>query len=248
MNTFKSLLAVVVMSIVVLAALHPAGASAAEVKLSSATMTEIQTILTKFGLPAGPIDGEFGPQTARGLCGFRMIAGLTPSRANASKSLLKKLRAYDDKYDSLSQISAPKLKKQTTYLLLQQKCQVMMYVEGGKYQRALPVSTGVKNHETPNGAYYLGYTTHNKGWHCSSKYPESCDHHKEGRFANISDYGNMYNRRFFKAGGYFVHGSTSVPTHPASHGCVRVTVTDSDWMYDHVGNGPKPLLVITGKY
>lgn len=35
--------------------------------------------------------------------------------------------------------------------------------------------------------------------------------------------GNLYRPNYF-TGGYAVHGATSVPNYPASHGCVRVTV------------------------
>jgi len=55
----------------------------------------------------------------------------------------------------------------------------------------------------------------------------------------------MYNPRRQVVGAIFVHGSTSVPTYPASHGCIRVTVNDSDWLYHNVDRMP---IFITGKY
>jgi lipoprotein-anchoring transpeptidase ErfK/SrfK len=41
--------------------------------------------------------------------------------------------------------------------------------------------------------------------------------------------GELYNPFYFQ-GGYAIHGSPSVPAHPASHGCVRVTNTDMDFL------------------
>jgi hypothetical protein len=32
----------------------------------------------------------------------------------------------------------------------------------------------------------------------------------------------MYNPVFFIGGSYAIHGDTSVPNYPASHGCVRI--------------------------
>lgn len=162
-------------------------------------------------------------------------------------SLLSKLRSYDKQYASLGQIPAPKRGGESTYLYVHEKCQVMLYAENGHYKRVMAVSTGKagKRTETPNVTKRLGYT--NRGWSCSTLWPESCRTHTEGRFANISDYGNMYNKRGV-IGNILVHGSTFVPTYPDSHGCIRVTVKDADWMYDHVGNGQKPLIIITGAY
>jgi hypothetical protein len=101
-------------------------------------------------------------------------------------------------------------------------------------------------HSTPNGNYWMGGTQ--KGWNCSTLYPETCSYHTVGRFAYISHYGNMYNMRAFRNDGYYVHGSTEVPTYPASHGCIRVPVADSDWMYSYVGNYGPTYLQVTGKY
>jgi lipoprotein-anchoring transpeptidase ErfK/SrfK len=48
--------------------------------------------------------------------------------------------------------------------------------------------------------------------------------------------GGLYNAMYFY-GGFAVHGSEFVPDYPDSHGCVRVSVDDADWLYDRVGIG-----------
>lgn len=204
-----------------------------------------QTIMKKLGIPAGPVDGLWGSQTAQGLCTFRAISGSTPSRGTLDATTYRKLGQYNSKYSSLSKISASSLSGERTYLKVYQKCQTMVYVENGKYRKVIPVSTGKSGHSTPRGTYRLGYTQ--KGWNCSNLYPESCKRQYSGKFRNISNYGNMYNMRHV-TGAIFVHGSTSVPTYPASHGCIRVSTGNSDWMYDNVGNGKKPLIQIIGTY
>lgn len=215
----------------------------------AATRTEVreaQVIMTKFGLPTGAVDGLYGPNTARALCAFRQMSGLPVSRSTVDAALLAKLRSYNTAYASLASVPAASLNGHATYLLAQKQCQAMLYVENGRYQRIMPMSTGMRGHDTPNGIYSLSSTR--RGWSCSTIYPESCNYHAVGRFVGISDYGNMYNKRFFRSGGYYVHGSTAVPTYPASHGCIRVPVSDSDWMYDHVGNYGPTYFMVTGAY
>ncbi len=211
----------------------------------SSDVLEAQDIMTQFGLPTGPKDGKWGSQTARGICAFRSIAGLPISRSGISSNDMVTLRNYRSNYGSLNSIPAPLNSGNSTYLVANKTCQVMTYVESGRYVKVMPISTGKAGYETPNISVGLGYT--NKGWSCSSLYPETCTKQSAGRFSSVSNSGNMYNKRLV-SGAIYVHGSNSVPTSPASHGCIRVTVADSDWMYDHVGNNGKTPLSIVGKY
>ena len=45
------------------------------------------------------------------------------------------------------------------------------------------------------------------------------------------DLGRIYRPKYF-VGGVAVHGSSSIPNYPASHGCVRVSVPAMDWIWD----------------
>jgi hypothetical protein len=243
----------------------PLPASAAS---TSAAVKEAQTIMTKFDIPTGPIDGAYGPLTARGLCVARYMTGnKTPNRTTVTSNsdVLVKLRSWNKTYGSLQSMPAPKLDGRSTYLLVLQKCQAIIYAANGTYSRVMAASTGTnasqsndgKDHRTPTGSYQLGYTdrtypknqpSHPTGWSCSTLYPEGCSHHPGAGINSVySDYGNMYNKRHV-TGAVFVHGSTSVPARPASHGCIRVTVADSDWMFKHVGNDAKPYVKIVGQY
>ncbi|MFB9724088.1 L,D-transpeptidase [Planobispora longispora] len=42
--------------------------------------------------------------------------------------------------------------------------------------------------------------------------------------------GSLYRPRYFN-GGIAVHGYGAVPPYPASHGCVRVSVSAMDWIW-----------------
>ena len=48
--------------------------------------------------------------------------------------------------------------------------------------------------------------------------------------------GAMYRPLYF-FDGWAVHGSSHVPAYPASHGCVRVSNADQDWIWENVPNG-----------
>lgn len=220
----------------------PAGLGARATK-PDPRVKEAQAILTSFGIPAGSVDGLFGPETGRGLCAFRRIAGLPVSRGPLDTKTLTALRTYDRTYPTLRDIPAREYLGKSTYLLAHQTCQVLFYVEGSHYRRVFATSTGMSGHRTPNGSYSLGPTQ--KGWYCSTLYPDGCTYHTEGWFASISNYGNMYNPRQV-VGDIFLHGSMSVPPYPASHGCIRVRVIDADWLYKYVGVGVRTPVFVTG--
>lgn len=221
--------------------------------ITATQIREAQTIMRKFGIPAGPVDGKQGAMTKRGLCAFRYMSGMSVSRNSLDTATLSKLRSYNKSYASLGQIPARANSTNRELLVAHETCQAMTYsvkASNGKhyYKRVMAISTARPGKTTPNGTFSLGFTQ--RGWSCSSRYPESCVKQTTGRFATSTSYGNMYNFRAFHQGNlYGIHGSTSVPTYPASAGCIRVTVADSDWMFSNVGNnGNRPVLIVTGSY
>jgi hypothetical protein len=46
------------------------------------------------------------------------------------------------------------------------------------------------------------------------------------------DLGKIYRPKYFR-GGIAIHGMTSVPNHPASHGCVRLSLPAMDFIWDN---------------
>lgn len=56
--------------------------------------------------------------------------------------------------------------------------------------------------------------------------------------------GTLYRPLYF-VGGFAVHGSTSVPGYPASHGCVRTSYADQDWLFPLIPRGT-PVVVRSG--
>lgn len=232
---------------------------------STTTIKEAQAIMNKFGIPAGPVDGSQGPMTRRGLCIFRYMSGLSVNRNLLDSTTLSKLRSYNSAYSSITKIPTKYTSSAQEKLVAHETCQAMTLsrktsstTNSHKFWRVMAISTGINEKEcksgsgtlvtcnTPNGTYWLGRTS--LGWTCSSLYPETCKKQTTGKYLAYGSYGNMYNFRSFH-GGYGIHGSTSVPTYPASHGCIRVPVSDSDWMYANVGNGwITPSITVVGSY
>jgi lipoprotein-anchoring transpeptidase ErfK/SrfK len=104
------------------------------------------------------------------------------------------------------------------------KRQVVLYVIDGRLKRIIDSSTGggyyytnssggTSKAVTPTGHFSIQYKIN--GWHKSKL-------------------GTMYRPAYFNNQGYAIHGEGAVPPHPASHGCVRITVPAMDRMYDKI--------------
>jgi lipoprotein-anchoring transpeptidase ErfK/SrfK len=178
--------------------------------LTSSQTGELQRWLTAKGFFRGKVDGVYGQQTSQAVMAFRKEIGVTRS-FSWSDSLWPKLKTYERPYTKFSGTDRVEvnLTRQVAYVF-----------RGGRLQAILPISSG--NGEpyvnaagttayatTPTGSYQL-YRNYTNGWY-------------------YSYLGGLYNPWFF-VGGYALHGSTSVPAEPASHGCVRLTLWDSDWI------------------
>lgn len=99
--------------------------------------------------------------------------------------------------------------------------QVVLLVRNGRVRRIFNASTGTATTPTPRGRFRV--TREIDGWH-------------------TSPLGPMYRPKYFYEG-YAVHGSTSVPAYPASHGCVRLNVRSADFLWDRVPVGTRVRIV-----
>jgi peptidoglycan hydrolase-like protein with peptidoglycan-binding domain len=114
--------------------------------------------------------------------------------------------------------------------------QVLFFWVDGRVARILPVSSGFGGHYcgddgscgiavTPIGAYHA--TTKVLGQH-------------------KSPLGLLWNPVFFNQG-IAIHGEPSVPSTPASHGCVRIPMNDSPWLYNTLALGT-PVYVLDSSH
>ena len=100
--------------------------------------------------------------------------------------------------------------------------QVLYVVEDHQVTLILPISSG-------NGRSYFGEDGHKD----IARTPEGGFRiQRRIRGWRESYLGEMWNPYYF-FNGYAIHGSTSVPNYPASHGCIRVTMWDMSLLLSH---------------
>jgi lipoprotein-anchoring transpeptidase ErfK/SrfK len=114
--------------------------------------------------------------------------------------------------------------------------QVLYYVEDGQVVRTMPVSSGNgKSYRTQTGRRARGLTP-----------VGTFRVQRRIRGVRVSYLGVLHNPLYFY-GGYAIHGSSSVPGYPASHGCIRVTQADGRWLFDRAPVGT-PVIVHGGTH
>ena len=104
--------------------------------------------------------------------------------------------------------------------------QVLYLVEGGALTRIVPVSSGSGE----------SYTTASGGSARSLTPVGSFTVERKIEGVREAPLGTLYDPMYFHRG-WAIHGSNSVPSYPASHGCVRVTRADAQWLFDRAPVG-----------
>jgi lipoprotein-anchoring transpeptidase ErfK/SrfK len=179
---------------------------------ASTSVASLQTRLKEKGFYRGAVDGRSGAQTQQAIMAFRKAVGTTRS-FSWSSSLDPMLRDYARpwlpyRFDGEADRVEVNLTRQVMYLVV-----------GGQVTQTFPISSG-------NGqAYTNSFGTFNSGNTPTGNF--KIQRHIKGE--RISYLGLLWNPWYFH-GGYALHGSSSVPAQPASHGCVRLTMWDSDWL------------------
>ena len=170
-------------------------------ELSRQEKLEAEQRLWDLGYWAGPVDGKFDSDSRHALIAFQKVE----RRARTGKLTLDELNA-------LRAATRPQ-PRQTRYphVEIDLKRQVLFLIdETGDVARILPVSTGngelymdhgqIHRAHTPTGTFKV--LRQIKGW-------------------RLSSLGLMYYPNYI-VNGIAIHGSFSIPTHPASHGCIRI--------------------------
>jgi len=103
--------------------------------------------------------------------------------------------------------------------------QVLRAYEGNHVVLESRVSTGRRGRETPSGYY-------------------------RARSKSLMHYSRLYHNAPMPysvqiAGNYFIHGFSSVPNFPASHGCIRLPVDNARELYNWIDHGT-PVAIVGG--
>ena len=161
----------------------------------------LQAALAEATYDPGPRDGSFGYMTQHAVFAFEKVKGLERDgvvTVKEAKMIERSGRPATPDYGA------------STFVDIDITRQVLFEVIDGKVAHTLPISTangatyqsrsGLAIATTPRGDFSIYSKT--SGW-------------------RTSYLGSLYSPSYFY-GGYAIHGSTSVPPYPASHGCVRI--------------------------
>ncbi|HEY3374894.1 MAG TPA: L,D-transpeptidase family protein [Candidatus Aquicultor sp.] len=121
---------------------------------------------------------------------------------------------------TLRALSYPKIIKaryKGDHVEVNKALQVLLIVRGGKVTKIFPVSTGRHGHTTPSVTARV--------------------YSKPGYQYRSKKYDGIMTWTSFFYSGVAVHGYPSVPTKPASHGCVRVPIVDCKYIYNNMPMG-----------
>ncbi|MGK2959170.1 MAG: L,D-transpeptidase family protein [Acidimicrobiales bacterium] len=178
----------------------------------------VQNRLVELGFDPGKLDGSFGLAMRYAVEGFQKFQGLAATgvvNAEVVTALANGITVSPLVEDG----AAKRLEIDLTR-------QVLILWEEGNVRLISTISTGSGRKYCVNGSCQVARTPTGdfefmwrySGW-------------RESRL------GKLYNPVYFTAGGIAVHGSGSVPTHPASHGCIRIPMHIASYFPSLVAKG-----------
>ena len=158
----------------------------------------------------GPQDGYFDSRLTHAVIAFEKVERLSRNGTwgSAERARLVAPRGFALRYPSAGRAAEVDITRQ-----------VLVLSQGGAIVKIVDVSTGSGNHYTQDGVDNVAHTPRGR-FHITHKI--------DG--IRVSKLGELYRPSYFFEG-YAVHGNGSVPTYPASHGCVRVTNPVADYLF-----------------
>lgn len=185
----------------------PASAASLEQGEASNLVSHLQVELAGIGFYRGAIDGSYGPQTAQAVMAFHKHLGLERSFDWQPEDW-----GHLERFEPIPHAGTDRVEVDLD--------RQVMYLHGASTQVAvIPISSA-------NGELYRGRT----GRLTTARTPEgefTFQRHIPG--TRVSYLGALWKPWYFY-GGYAIHGSSSVPAYPASHGCIRVPNWEADWL------------------
>jgi len=181
----------------------------------------------------GPIDGNFGQATVYAVQGLQKLFGMEPT-GRIDENVRFALQFFQ-----WPEPMHPGTEPTRTEVDLGR--QVMVLWQDNKVELITTVSSG-------SGEHYCYVDERNPGVRVceyADTYNGRYEYYRTYKGWEKSPLGRLYNPIYFNRG-IAVHGYESVPTRPASHGCVRIPMHISEYYLDLVSVG-EPVYVIGGR-
>jgi peptidoglycan hydrolase-like protein with peptidoglycan-binding domain len=182
--------------------------------------------LVELGFRPGPVDGTYTAETASAVMAYQKHEGLGRDGIAGPETMgavFAPLRGPGP----LPWGPVPRLE-------IDLDRQIMFVLLGDGSVTALNISSG-NNQTYHHPAGYTAVAATPVGQFAVERKIDAAEH---------APLGTLYRPMYFK-GGFAVHGSTSVPGYPASHGCVRTSYADQDWLFPLIPRGT-PVVVRSG--
>lgn len=172
----------------------------------------------------GKVDGVFDNDTRHAVIAFQKSQGLARTGVydRATSARLAAPQAVRLRFPASGRAVEIDLRKQVLYLS-----------EGGVLKRVVDISSGSNELYESDGVTYRATTPLG-----SFRIQRKIDG------VRVSRLGELYRPAYFYSG-WAIHGSPSVPTYPASHGCIRVTNPAQDRLFGLLTIGT-PVTVYAG--
>ena len=187
----------------------PAADGTLELGEGGPAVLALQQRLVDLGYWIGSADGNYGQLTRQAVMAFQKAEGL--GRDGVAGPITQGRLAGAQR--QASRVGG-------TGLEIDLERQILMIVQGGQVQWVLNTSTG--NNET--------YTSSTGGSAVAATPPGNFKINREIDGVREAPLGTLYRPKYFN-GGIAIHGSGSIPAHPASHGCARVTNSAMDMLW-----------------
>ncbi|MDR7382603.1 L,D-transpeptidase family protein [Promicromonospora iranensis] len=175
----------------------------------------LQQRLKDLGYFVTSVDDAYGSETQQAIFALQKAGGLYRDGVVGDATQ----KAADDGVVPRARTSSGKV------LEIDIDRQLVLAVENGQVVKTINASSGNGETYEAQGTTYTAYTPRGS----FAVYREVNAMH-----SSTLELGDMWRPKFF-TGGIAVHGSASVPAFPASHGCVRVSNSAMDWIWDTWG-------------
>ncbi|MCL1870382.1 MAG: peptidoglycan-binding protein [Promicromonosporaceae bacterium] len=175
----------------------------------------IQQRLRDLGYFVPTVDGSFGGSTQQAVWAFQKAAGLSRDGKVGPKT-----------QQALDAGVVPQARTSSGHVVeVDLERQILLAVDNGHVTRVINASTGSGKKFEAVGHQYTA-TTPRGTFHVYKQ--------ENGMHTSTLEIGTMFRPKYF-TGGLAVHGEGSVPPYPASHGCVRVSNSAINWLWDTWG-------------